>query len=524
MISANDELVRLAAAGEWEALETRALLVSSAHPGEAIGWHSLGKALLQQEKWDGAFAALSELAILAQGKAETYHNLGYACYRLGRKGEAEAFYRRALECDPSLAQTHNNLGALLADTGRSAEASEHFHQALAIDPNSSFALFCLGSIVERAGGMDEAAVQFLERAIAINPNDANASTMLGNILLRIGEVERSMLLFRRTRERSPLTTWRAGKERPDFSVLLLYTPGAGCTPVGYLVRKAPYDCHFYCVLPYESGHLELLKSKADVVVNMIADADHDKELLPFAGDLADALGRPVVNHPSLISKTNRDSMAQRLTGIPLCRIPRTVRLAGTALSDAIKGQGDSGFTPPFLLRVAGNHGGEAFDRFDDWHAVAEFFSRNPGAEYYLSEYVEYRSEDGFYRKYRLISVDGNLLPYHLAIHDHWKVHHFRTDMANQPWMREEEERFLRDPYCVFDGPHQEALRAVAAASGLEYCGIDCSLDRGGNIVVFEANAAMLVHEEKDLNFAYKNPFIAEIKDAFEAMLIRLAGG
>jgi hypothetical protein len=31
---------------------------------------------------------------------------------------------------------------------------------------------------------------------------------------------------------------------------------------------------------------------------------------------------------------------------------------------------------------------------------------------------------------------------------------------------------------------------------------------------------MLVHDEKDVTFAYKNPYIARIKDAFEAMVSR----
>ena len=524
VIDTNQELALLAEAGAWERLESRAGLVTSGHPEEAIGWRFLGKALVQQGKWDRALAAFAELFGLAPGDVCGYHDAGYACYRLGREEEAEAFYRRALACDPRSAQTHNSLGALLADTGRGAEAAGHFHQSLLIDPNSGFALYCLGSLMERAGGMDEAAIQCLERALALDPHDANVCTALGNLLLRNGEAGKSMELFRRSRERSPLTTWRARKEEPDFSVLLLYAPGSGCTPISYLVRKAPYDCHFYCVLPFESEHLELLKSKADVVLNMIADADYDEEILPYAADLVQALGRPVVNHPSLVGLSDRDSMARRLAGIALCRIPRTVRLAGVALSDALRDQGVAGFHAPFLLRVAGNHGGEEFDRFDDWNAVAEFVARRPEAEYYLSEYLEYRSEDGCYRKYRLISVGGKLFPYHLAIHDHWKVHHFRTDMAQQAWMRAEEERFLRDPFSVFDEPHQEALRAVAAASGLDYCGIDCSLDRDGDIVVFETNAAMLVHDEKDQTFAYKNPFIAEIKDAFEAMLTRLAGG
>jgi len=145
---------------------------------------------------------------------------------------------------------------------------------------------------------------------------------------------------------------------------------------------------------------------------------------------------------------------------------------------------------------------------------------SPDSHYYLIEYIDYRSTDGFFRKYRVIFVDGMLFPYHLAIHDDWKVHHFRTDMAKQAWMRQEEERFLENIDDVFRPDQMDALRAMAAATGLDYGGIDCGIDRGGGLVVFEANAAMLVHDEKSDVFAYKNPFIRKIKDAFDAMLSR----
>ena len=65
---------------------------------------------------------------------------------------------------------------------------------------------------------------------------------------------------------------------------------------------------------------------------------------------------------------------------------------------------------------------------------------------------------------------------------------------------------------------------VAAATGLDYCGIDCGIDREGRVVVFEANASMLVHDERNPLFAYKNRYIARIKDAFGALLARLAAG
>jgi hypothetical protein len=102
------------------------------------------------------------------------------------------------------------------------------------------------------------------------------------------------------------------------------------------------------------------------------------------------------------------------------------------------------------------------------------------------------------------------------------VHHFRTDMANQAWMRQEEEAFLKNPHGVFNAAHFEAFQQIGKAMDLDYCGIDCSLDQHGNIVIFESNATMLVHDEKSEPFLYKNPYIAKIKEAFDAMLKQMA--
>jgi hypothetical protein len=96
-------------------------------------------------------------------------------------------------------------------------------------------------------------------------------------------------------------------------------------------------------------------------------------------------------------------------------------------------------------------------------------------------------------------------------------------MANQPWMQQEEAAFLADPAAVFSDAHFQALRTVRERFGLDYFGIDCGLDRSGNLVAFEVNASMLVHDD-NAEFPYKDPFVRAIKIAFEAMLRSRAEG
>ena len=70
------------------------------------------------------------------------------------------------------------------------------------------------------------------------------------------------------------------------------------------------------------------------------------------------------------------------------------------------------------------------------------------------------------------------------------------------------------------GPRAMAgLAHVAQALGLDYAGVDFALDADGTLLLFEANATMLVHPEApDGPLAHKNPHIERIFEAFRAML------
>ena len=494
------------------------------NPRSAEAHSNLGRVLCRMGRFEEAVACCQYAIDIDPSSPIAYNNMGNALREINRLTEAEACYRRSLVLNPTYLEALINLGSILGDLGRWADAKSSYRSAVQIHPNSGVALNALGRVLSRLSEDDDEAARCLERAIALNAYDTNTYVELGNILMRKQQVDSALVMFRHAQKLQPLITWRANQEKADFSAVFLDTPMAGSTPVNYLAGRASYDRHFHCVIPDTPVDIDLLRARADVVFNMICNADDGKDILVHALDLVERLGRPTINHPRLIMSTDRETIAQRLANIPGCIVPRTMRVAGPALAEAASNGKCADFCLPLLVRVAGTHGGDDFDKFDDWADIAEFVSKNPEVNYYLIEYVDYRSTDYFFRKYRVIFVDGEVLPYHLAIHNDWKVHHFRTDMANQAWMRQEEERYLADIGSVFNLANQGALQAIAGATGLDYGGVDCGLDRDGRIVVFEANASMLVHDEKDETFAYKNQYIAKIKNAFDAMVARRRRG
>jgi len=303
-------------------------------------------------------------------------------------------------------------------------------------------------------------------------------------------------------------------------VLALFAPFAGNTPTEYLLTGPAYEANTLAVFDGRGYDLDALRQSADVVFNLISDADQAQALFPLVTKLVDRLGLPTINPPRKIQPTTREGVARLLDGIAGCRIPKVLRLNADVDPIAAR-EALASFAMPVLVRPTGTHGGDDFEMFDDVNKAAGFMARHPGAEHYLIEYLDYRSADGHFRKYRFIFIDDEILPYHLAIGLDWKLHHDSTDMIDHGWMQREEQAYLTDPMAFFTSSHYQALRAIRAALGLEYFGIDCGLDAAGNLVVFEVNASMLVHQHNE-NFPYKAPFVERIRQAFEAMLRKMA--
>jgi hypothetical protein len=100
------------------------------------------------------------------------------------------------------------------------------------------------------------------------------------------------------------------------------------------------------------------------------------------------------------------------------------------------------------------------------------------------------------------------------------IHYHRAPMDRTAWMRDAEARFLADPTTVFPG-WPVTMPALAAAIGLDYAGIDCARLDDGSVLVFEADAAMLVHaSDPPDRFAYKRPAVARIAAALGDLIER----
>jgi hypothetical protein len=114
---------------------------------------------------------------------------------------------------------------------------------------------------------------------------------------------------------------------------------------------------------------------------------------------------------------------------------------------------------------------------------------------------------------------------HLAIAADWKVHYFSAPaMGTEPRYREEERRFL-DAMPEVLGPRAlAALEGLAERMGLDYAGVDFGLRADGSVLLFEANATMvIVPPPPDPVWDYRRPAISVALEAARRLVLTRAG-
>ncbi len=176
---------------------------------------------------------------------------------------------------------------------------------------------------------------------------------------------------------------------------------------------------------------------------------------------------------------------------------------------------------PIIVRPRGSHAGVGLAKIDNSSMIGRYLADRPEQDFFVSRFVDYAGDDGLFRKYRIVLVDGRPYACHMAVADRWDIWYLNAGMAFSESKRLEEERFMRG----FDGDfairHQGALTAMAERIGLDYFTVDCAENRNGELLIFEADNTAVVHNmDSPQLFPYKAPQMRKIFEAFAKMLYR----
>ena len=152
-------------------------------------------------------------------------------------------------------------------------------------------------------------------------------------------------------------------------------------------------------------------------------------------------------------------------------------------------------------------------------ALAGYLAARPEQDFSIAPFIDYRSDDGLYRKYRIALIGGRAYACHMAVSAHWMIHYLNAEMRERAERRAEEARFFAEFDENFVVRHEKALSTINERFGLDYIPFDCGETPDGRLLVFEAGSNMIVHsmDPPDL-FPYKPPQMKKVFGAFQAML------
>ena len=317
-------------------------------------------------------------------------------------------------------------------------------------------------------------------------------------------------------------------EKPKLQVLALSAAMdmGGNTPIEFLLEHSGIELQTLYVV--DGVELPVPLPEHDVAIVIASDSEECREALCKIERAALRWPRPLLNPPHLVGNLDRDKLHHLLHGIEGLDIPATeaasrAQLSGVAQASRPLADIADGLAFPIIIRPRGSHAGTGLAKIDDRSALAFYLAERGEVEFFVSRFVDYANDDGLFRKYRVVFVDGRAYACHMAIADRWDIWYLNAGMAFSDEKRAEEANFMRGFDEIFAVRHRHALAAMADRVGLDYFTVDCAVNKNGELLIFEADNTAVVHNmDSPEVFPYKSRQMNKIFDAFATMLLRHA--
>ncbi len=505
----------------------------------------------EEQRWGDSLVLCREALADASQLPDAFNLFGRLCWAAGDAANAIAAQRHVLLLAPGHVRAKDDLHVAAGAIHSSSKAAGAFRSAVLLHPDVTCHHRDPISLLPFAG-MDRLE-QALHHVLALDPSFAPAHAALGNIRARQrrraealsayrlaamldwdwADVHLALAAFFDTVRDEPnaarhrheaLTRKRvypASKPHARRQVLVLAAAGdpTANAPLDYCINHERFALHrYYLTDAREAAELPAY----DLVFNAIEEAESSAAAIARCAAFIASQPQPVINDPRHLAGMRRSALPRTLGGVAGCSVPPTRRIERDALERLPLCSAAVGFELPVLVRPVDTHRGDWQERLSNAADLTDYLARVPGQHFNVSPFIDYRSDDGYYRKYRIFVVDGKPFPYHLAISDAWKVHYHSSLMERFAWMREEEERFLQEPRSVF-AEWDRVFAEIAAAVGLDYFGVDCTCDADGSVLIFECGAGMLLQcQDSPDVFAYKYEQVPRIFAALDDLIERVA--
>jgi hypothetical protein len=228
---------------------------------------------------------------------------------------------------------------------------------------------------------------------------------------------------------------------------------------------------------------------AGPLLNHVADPDICSGALELIEQIVSKVARPCFNAPAAIARTTREGVAHALAGIPGLIVPKTIRTSGGSPEDVMAAARDASLRFPVLVRVAGAHGGLEMVRIDSPGNAEQISELKSGRKpLYVTEFHDFVSPDGLYRKTRIAVVGDEIFLRHHVVGEGWLLHSARRTSNTAA----EEIAAFKDFDSGWGTTLRPLFREITRRLDLDFFGVDCNIDAAGNVTLFEANACMLI--------------------------------
>jgi hypothetical protein len=224
--------------------------------------------------------------------------------------------------------------------------------------------------------------------------------------------------------------------------------------------------------------------------NMITEPEQNARTLENLRKILRGLPGKVVNRPEAVLRSTREQVAKLLDGVPGLIAPAAIRLLPGKANLAAGAIAKAGMSGRMILRQAGTHGGKIVGVFDDVEALVG--ALEPGKEHLATQFVDFSSADGLYRKYRVFFIGDRMILRHMLVSDDWNVHAKDRSrfMTAHPGLIAEERALFERGAEPFDPPVRAVLDEIRKRMPLDFFGMDFGIRADGQVVLFEANATM----------------------------------
>ncbi len=144
-------------------------------------WFQLGNLALNSRNFGEAQRFFREALQRNPASPDTLNSLGLAASGIGQKAEAQRWFKAALEVDPLSTAARINLAAMLGSAGETAAAAAEYKSILTQETNNIAARINYARLLTSEGKRPEA-IALLEQAVTLKPDEPLAHYELANAL------------------------------------------------------------------------------------------------------------------------------------------------------------------------------------------------------------------------------------------------------------------------------------------------------------------------------------------------------